>query len=775
LKRLFGWIVHRLGPGTLLALTLLLVALSSVALGLVGVVRGLDAGLVLPVVALGMLAGWGLARLPLPGWVAGILAYGLGVEVVLLRVGRLGGKVVALVQTLTSLAWAIWRWPLDGPPDGKPVLLALAGLWTDLSTLVVRLYNWLHALAGGESAFDPVAVALAWSLVLWAVVTWAGWSVRQRDRPLQGIAPAIALLAASLAYVGGKPDVLLPPLGATLLLMVLTGHAARERRWQASGIDFSVDIRLDLALAVIPLALVLVSTAWLVPSVSWRQAVEWVQRLTEVRVGRTGPFASSLGLEPQPGPATVFDALRATGLPRSHLIGAGPELSRQVVMVITTGDLPPGPPESMIGRSPPRYYWRGLTYDYYTGRGWLTGETETTEYQAGEPALTATPPTHRTVRQQVRAVGNLGGLLYATGVLVMADQDYSVAWRFPGDAFGATISAPTYQAVSLVPLVSAPQLRAAGSDYPEAVRNRYLALPDQVPSRVLGLARDLTATAATPYDRAHAIETYLRTLPYTLALPAPPSERDLADYFLFDLKKGYCDYYATAMVVLARAAGLPARLVVGYAGGTYDAPTARYVVTEADAHAWVEIYFPGYGWIEFEPTGAYPPIERPAETIPHAESSSQQSVVSSQMSGYWLLATVYWLLPSAFCLLALAGVAWSVADGWRLRRLPPAVTVATLYQRLYRHGQRLAVPVQAGDTPYEFAASLARRVADLAQARRWGPVLAPAAQEASWLTDLCVQALYSPHPPDAADQVQAIQAWRRLRWRLWLAWLWQKG
>jgi hypothetical protein len=83
--------------------------------------------------------------------------------------------------------------------------------------------------------------------------------------------------------------------------------------------------------------------------------------------------------------------------------------------------------------------------------------------------------------------------------------------------------------------------------------------------------------------------------------------------------------------------------------------------------------------------------------------------------------------------------------------------------------------VQAGDTPYEFAASLARRVADLAQARRWGPVLAPAAQEASWLTDLCVQALYSPHPPDAADQVQAIQAWRRLRWRLWLAWLWQKG
>ena len=148
---------------------------------------------------------------------------------------------------------------------------------------------------------------------------------------------------------------------------------------------------------------------------------------------------------------------------------------------------------------------------------------------------------------------------------------------------------------------------------PDWVANRYLTLPDELPYRVRQLALDLTAVQPNPYDRALAIEGYLREFPYTLNLPAPPANRDVVDYFLFDLKKGYCDYYASAMVVLARAAGLPARLVVGYNSGLYDPQQANYKVTEADAHAWAEVYFPGYGWVEFEPTGGRPPIERPGE------------------------------------------------------------------------------------------------------------------------------------------------------------------
>ena len=80
----------------------------------------------------------------------------------------------------------------------------------------------------------------------------------------------------------------------------------------------------------------------------------------------------------------------------------------------------------------------------------------------------------------------------------------------------------------------------------------------------------------------------------------------MVDYFLFDLRQGYCDYYASAMIVFARSRGLPARLAVGYASGEYDPVSDQFLVTEADAHSWPEIYFPEYGWIPFEPTAAQP-------------------------------------------------------------------------------------------------------------------------------------------------------------------------
>jgi hypothetical protein len=96
-----------------------------------------------------------------------------------------------------------------------------------------------------------------------------------------------------------------------------------------------------------------------------------------------------------------------------------------------------------------------------------------------------------------------------------------------------------------------------------------------------------------------------------------------------------------------------------------------------------------------------------------------------------------------------------------------------LYQRLYRHGRRLGVPMWSGNTPYEFATSLAERVSDLAKDRRWGGALIPAVHEVRWLTDLYVRTCYSPHHPDIADQVQAIKTWQRLHRRLWLARVWR--
>jgi len=776
--RFLAWIVRRLGVQTLLSLALLLVALGSVALGLADAVRGLDAGLLLPVAVCGVLMGWVLAKSPLPGWLGSVLAFVLGAEAGLVRVGRLGSPLMALLRALAELAWGGFRWPLDGPPDGMAVALTLAELGTGVGTLLIRVRDWSLALVRGQGAFDPVAAALVWGLGLWMAAVWAGWAVRRCNRAWQAIAPGCALLAITLSYAGGHPYFLVPLLGATWMLRALIGHGARERGWEAAGTDFSLDIRVELVLATIGISVTLMATAMVVPSVSWRQITQFAERVFMERDSGGKQVADSLGLEPGPGPATVFDQVRAAGLPHRHLLGSGPELSEQVVMVISTGDLPPGMPEIALS-PPPRYYWRSLTYDRYTGRGWYTGATKDVEYEAGELAafegVSVMSPFHQTVRLKILAVGDLGGLLYVAGELVTADHDFIVAWRAPGDAFGAQIWAAAYRADSLVPRVSEAQLRSAGSDYPDWVRDRYLALPDEVPPRVLGLARDLTATEPTPYDRACAIESYLRTFPYTLDLPTPPLGRDVADYFLFDLRQGYCDYYATAMVVLARAAGLPARLAVGYASGTYDAPKAHYVVTEADAHSWVEVYFPSYGWVEFEPTGGRPPIERPAETPP-LEIPEPEAALKPMADGRVRPAWLGLLgLLGALVALTLGSLAWWVADGWRLRRMPPVAAVVTLYQRLYRYGQRLAVPAGVGTTPYEFATELAGRVAKLAQDKRRSAVLASTRQEVRWLTDLYVRGLFSPYGLNAAEKAQAIQTWQRLRRHLWLAWVWQKG
>lgn len=850
IRLLLAWLIRWLGVKTILVITWLFLALGSVALGLVDSVRGLDAWLLLPVAALGLLLGWGLAKSPLPGWMAGMVALALGVEIILVRVARLAGPLTALLQALLDALigllvfffWGFWRmhltdWP-NNLPDPMPILVAWRELLADTGIVLVRLWNWLWALALGQPAADLVAIAIIWSLVLGGSVTWAGWWARRRNQPLVGMLPPGALLSACLFFFRGDPAFMLPFVGATLLLMVLIGQDTREHRWHTRRVDFPSDVGMEVKLIGAGLSLMLVTTATLVPSISWRQALDWASRLAEGRPHRGQPVAGPRGLDAEAvSPATVLDddRVRVPGLPRHHLLGSGPELSRQVVMLVyVAGDQvvdnqsTPSSSDATPDEAVPRYYWRSLTYDRYTGRGWVTGSTETFEYQAGDVAMYRTPepvearvqqvevipPGRKKVQVEVRAVSALGELLHTAGDLLTVDRGYRVAWRSHEDAFGATIKltdqspaglrtgppspsdlpgrtglagsdtagvAPTirisgqvvqdtpiiYRTDSLVAAVGEAQLRVASGDYPGWVEQRYLALPDGVPPRVLALARDLTATEATPYDRARAIEAYLRAFPYNLDLPSPQFERDVVDYFLFDLKQGYCDYYATSMVVLARAAGLPARLAIGYFTGTYDEVNHRYVVTEADAHAWVEIYFPGYGWIEFEPTAGVPPINRPADLPPVVPPDLEQlGELDAQQPGLRLLWWLGWL--AVIGLVSLGGLSRSAIDSWRLHRMPPETTVAVLYWRLQRHGRRLAVPMQPGTTPYEYLTSLTEHMAGAARSRAWQAILFPAVQQAHWLIGLYVRTCYGPQSPNITDQRQAIRMWQHLNRRLWL-------
>lgn len=782
---LLGTLVDALGPKALLAWSLLLVVVFSMTSGLTDAVSDLDTLFVFSVAFLAMTLSWLLALIPVRGWMAGLFGTIVGIEFLLIRVGRLGDSLAQIIRAVVTFLWqlALWYWT-EVPPTWEPVPQLFLALWRDMGTLLSRTYVWLEGVISGGGSIDLVGTALVWGMMVWLYNLWMGWWVRRRYNPLVGVLPGGLLLSFVLSYTGSSPYVFLPILGITLVLIALVKQLAREGRWSLSGIDFSQGLWSDIALVASGISIALVLAAAIAPSISAQKIADWVNELTEQEEERrTEEVAEGLGLQQKPAPRAVqpLRAAESTGLPRRHLIGSGPELTRRVVMVIETGELP-AIPETLMDLDPPRHYWRSLTYDRYFSRGWATSSTEDVPYEPGDELVLPDLITRtRVMRQSVRLISpDLGGVVHVDGTLLSMDQPFNVALRSQDELFAATTAVRAYRADSIVSEASVKELREAATTYPGWIAQRYLRLPENLPERVIALARDLTATELTPYDRAVAIEQYLRQFPYTLDVPTPGVGEDIADYFLFELQEGYCDYYATSMVVLARAAGVPARLVVGYINGSYDPMNARYVVTEADAHAWPELYFPGYGWIEFEPTGGRPPIERDSgedeepiwpegEVPPEPLVPQQSSRGGGPVLGVWLLSGLGGLL------LAVAVV--TAIDGVRLLLASPEQLVGYFHQRLRAYAGRLRVRRRRGDTPYELARAFNDRLGEIVEGHGFAGIefLEPATDEVRALLDLYVRVWYRPEV-DLSPEVRrrAVWTWWRLRWRLWLAWLWRR-
>jgi len=716
-------------------LVALLAAFAALALGVAGAVSGLQVSLLWLPLFLGvlLLLGWALGASPAGAWAAATIAVSLGLPVIAFQVGNLGRPLLSLAGSVVRFARravVLQAWPGAGP---------VVAQWNALAGAVATLLRRLAAWAQG-----------------------AGWTVRRRNRPLPALLPAMLLLAGALAVTGGRAFALLPALGLALVLRAGAAHSEREEQWRREAISFSPRFSRDVRWVASGLALALMVLALLVPSLSIYRLLDVARDLAQEE--RSREVARSLGLDaPAPAvPDDVFVHRRRGGLPTRHLIGSGPELSEEPVMAITVEQ-----PQAVAGRL---HYWRGAVYDHYTGRGWETRSTRTVTYDAGETAG-AVVARQQPVRLEVRRLGEAGVLLYMAGTVVTVDRDFQVAWRarYPTSGLGADFFAAslagagrggepgdgstTYRVDARVPLFGEGELRAVDWAIPAWMVDRYLALPESVSGRVRALARELTATEPTPYDRALAIERHLRHFPYTLALPAPPADKELADYFLFELQRGYCDYYATTMVVLARAAGLPARLATGYVGGAFDEGSSRYLVTADLAHSWPEVYFPGYGWIPFEPTAGRTAIERPEAEAPGLREEVDLEPITAQRSR------------------ALRRRALGIGAG--LRSLPPERALRRLFAYVQRSGRRMEVGPEAGETAHEFAGRLNARLLAMAADRRRARALASAPEAVEWLADIYTRSLFSPYAPPAEQKGQAIGRWLRLHFQLsWAVVLW---
>jgi transglutaminase-like putative cysteine protease len=279
--------------------------------------------------------------------------------------------------------------------------------------------------------------------------------------------------------------------------------------------------------------------------------------------------------------------------------------------------------------------WRGLALDSFDGRHWYNDNTKQTAVQPvsyghfiipREPGADNRPV--ETLRYKVLLSPISSDVVFAaasarliTGRMHLLTLDETDSLHHSRNAF----SSVQYEAVSQVGLPAPSALRSAPETYSRDIRLLYLRLPPKLDPRIKALAEQAASPAANNYDRAVQVRNYLRdNFGYTLEAQNIDPSDPLAS-FLFATRKGYCEYFASAMAIMLRTIGIPARLVNGFQTGSYNRYGTDFVVRARDAHSWVEVYFAGYGWIPFDPT---PPDPRP--------------VIASELDDYMDALTLFW-------------------------------------------------------------------------------------------------------------------------------------
>ena len=280
-------------------------------------------------------------------------------------------------------------------------------------------------------------------------------------------------------------------------------------------------------------------------------------------------------------------------------------------------------------------------------------------------------------------------------------------------------------------------------------------------------ARELTRGLKTDREKAVALYYFVRDqIRHNPYAPGFVPE-DYKASLVLNRGNGYCQHKALLLVALARAAGIPARLAVGFASGDFDPANNRYLVSEANAHSWPEIYFPNIGWVEFEPTGSLPEAQRPppsaAQLTPEAPTNLLAEFQASRSA--IKLITLAGLLGISGLALVIY-IAWS---GWHYRKLSPDQAIIHLYRRFYSQAQPLAQPLPQGHTPLELAGGMERWLARQERLILRRSFVQKIRLEVQRLTHIYIHAIYSPRSPGAPGRQEAEQLWRQLHWPLRLA------
>jgi len=699
-----------------------------------------------------------LAYTKLPDGLSWAIGTVLGLEYSVQFAGRLFPSLGTIVRDMGGAIRWVWRLVVHQTVGEQlPFSQSVSYVVNQATTMRDKIATWLTAVQAGQPTDDNTMLWLAVAFCIW-VLTWnAAYELFRHRRAFAALVPLGVGVVANVSFTDIGMGYAQFFMAITLLTLVWTNVRRLETIWSKLGLDFSPEVRRDTLIAGSTLATLIVAVGLLVPYVTYNDAVWFFWN-------RFGPkfeaFYDDLdkafaGRNPIPTPTPGSRGIGLSG----HSLGGSPSLSSREIFSVKVSDPAPLPPDEMqimeqagvaSSYTVPKRYWRERTYDVYTGHGWDSSDRDSIRLTPEKAWKQITYPA-TVVTQTYTLKDPRFAFALAVNEPVTFDRDYTVLTRGEGDLVALNVTGESYTVVSRVADATVEELRNAEGPYPDWVQEHYAALP-AIPERVRQTAEEVvrTANAVTRYDKARAIEAYVRKFEYDLNLEPPPLDADVVDYYLFEAQRGYCDYSATAMVVMLRAVGVAARYASGYAQGSFDHNLGVWVVTEDSAHAWPEVYFPGFEWIEFEPT-----TSQTIFTQPLARSYGDLSPLSAQEQPSPMRISAFWLGAGALILILAFVIIWP-PRWFRLKRTPRQ-QVWQVYERLIRRARWIGVSPFGGQTPEEYLGSLASEIE-----QRLGYATA-SARDIRFVGQLYQRARYSQIEITPDEGNRAEGAWRRLR------------
>ncbi|OQY44335.1 MAG: hypothetical protein B6242_12980 [Anaerolineaceae bacterium 4572_78] len=559
-------------------------------------------------------SGW-MKELPL------IRSVGLVAIIIGLMISRslLPGLIAHTFSMTIGLGWTFWQVSRLSPGD------TWIKHWEDM---MYRLGKWFSIFSDGGINYDNLMFIFQMSMIMWIISYMTIWYLFRGNSVWKAVVPGGVVLLINLYYAPKDLTIwFIIFLIVASLVIIRFNLLDNESRWRAEQVYYRSDIIFDFMRDGLIVSIIIIGIAWYLPGISQVTTIRLLGKFDrqwrKVQTEWNRMFASLNYRNPNDQLVENFG--------QSLTLSGARYLTPELVMTVFSDE----------GR-----YWRAAAYDKYDGDVWSSTNDKVIPFERNDtPASVATYKSRIPVTQTYSFSKDGAYVLpaLASPVFVNREALADVSIITPHELNISPINYWTgrvppfieeitfiesdlrlkanepYQIISHYSTASVDELRSDSNMYPFWIIRRYLEMPDTTTQRVRSLALEITNNETNAYDKATKIEQYLRQeITYNDAIYAPPPNRDKVDYILFELKEAYCDYYATAMIVMLRSVGVPSRLAAGYAQGERQALENQkqiYFVQSDDAHSWVEVFFPSYGWIEFEPTASELRINRQTSVL----------------------------------------------------------------------------------------------------------------------------------------------------------------